>query len=140
MIIRNLLQNAVKYIDNARHITISANNISMTINQSAKANADELNALLNSKQVDSKRSGLGLQIANDLAISIGAKIFFEQKNNTTIPQYCVGLQNKLAPDKVSDLIAGLLKVFSYNFDPFREFIKSRSILQKLSLLLKLNLC
>ena len=85
VIIRNLLQNAVKYSDNAGIITISANNNSMTItNQSAKANADELNALLNSKQVDSKRSGLGLQIANDLAISLKAKIFFERNDHNQV--------------------------------------------------------
>ena len=85
VIIRNLLQNAVKYSDNAGIITISANNNSMTItNQSAKANADELNALLNSKQVDSKRSGLGLQIANDLAISLKAKIFFEGSDHNQV--------------------------------------------------------
>ena len=85
VIIRNLLQNAVKYSDNAGIITISANNNSMIItNQSAKANADELNVLLNSKLVDSKRSGLGLQIANDLAISLNAKIFFEGNDHNQV--------------------------------------------------------
>lgn len=85
VIIRNLLQNAVKYSDNAGTITISANDNSISItNQAAKANADELNALLNSKQVDSKRSGLGLQIANDLVISLKAKIFFEENDHKQV--------------------------------------------------------
>ena len=85
IIIRNLIQNAVKYSFDASTITISANekNIFIT-NQSSQANVGLLNDLLQSKQVDSKTSGLGLQIANGLAASIHAEIFFEQKNNTTI--------------------------------------------------------
>lgn len=85
VIIRNLLQNAVKYSDSASDIIISANDNSIVItNQSSQANADELNALLNNKQVDNKRSGLGLQIANDLAASLKAKIFFEQTSDSQL--------------------------------------------------------
>jgi signal transduction histidine kinase len=85
VIIRNLLQNAVKYSDEASTISISANEQNIFIsNQSSQGNAGLLNALLQNKQVDSKTSGLGLQIANDLAASIHGKIFFEQKTDHTI--------------------------------------------------------
>ena len=85
IIVRNLIQNAVKYSFDASTIYLSANDQAIFIsNQSSHANVELLNDLLQNKQVDSKISGLGLQIANDLATSIGTKIFFEQKNNTTI--------------------------------------------------------
>ena len=81
VIIRNLLQNAIKYGDDASTVDISMSKTGIAItNQSTKTNANDLNALLYKKQVDSKRSGLGLQIANDLARSIQAKISFEQRD------------------------------------------------------------
>jgi signal transduction histidine kinase len=85
IIVRNLIQNAVKYSDEASTISIFGNqqNISIT-NQSLQGNAGLLNAMLQNKQVDSKSSGLGLQIADGLAASIHAKILFEQKDNSTI--------------------------------------------------------
>ena len=85
IIVRNLLQNAIKYSDEGSTIFISAKqqNIFIT-NQSAQADIGFLNALLQNKKVDSKTSGLGLQIANDLAASIHAKIFFEQSGNNKI--------------------------------------------------------
>ena len=85
IIVRNLLQNAVKYSDEASTISISANEQNIFIsNQSSQSNVELLNALLQNKQIDSKTSGLGLQIANDLAASIHAKISFEQKGNNII--------------------------------------------------------
>jgi signal transduction histidine kinase len=85
IIIRNLLQNAIKYSDQSSSISITANDENVFItNRSSEANADLLNALLQNKQVDSKTSGLGLQIASDLAASINAKIFFSKKTDNTI--------------------------------------------------------
>jgi signal transduction histidine kinase len=85
VIIRNLLQNAVKYTVEKSTITISADGQKLYIaNQSPKATAEMLNAFLHSKQVDSKTSGLGLQIASDLATSMQANIFFEQKDEQTL--------------------------------------------------------
>ena len=85
VIIRNLLQNAIKYSDNASTIDIVSKDKSIVIaNRSSKSNAEALNALLNNKQIDSKRSGLGLQIANDLAASLQAKIFFEQRDHNHV--------------------------------------------------------
>jgi hypothetical protein len=43
-----------------------------------------LNAKLENKQVDSKGSGLGLQIAADLAVSIGARLFFRQEEGGAV--------------------------------------------------------
>ncbi len=77
VIVRNLLQNAVKYSHAASVISISCDNNHLYIsNQVAEGNAEILNALLQNKKVSSKSSGLGLQIANDLAVAIGVKILF----------------------------------------------------------------
>ncbi len=85
VIVRNLLQNAVKYSDNASAVNITAGDSSIIItNRSSKSNAEELNALLNNKQVGSGRSGLGLQMAKDLAVSLKAKIFFEQSSDNQV--------------------------------------------------------
>ena len=83
VIIRNLLQNAVKYSDNGSTISIvnTAKELKVT-NQSSESSAETLNTLLQNKQVSSKTSGFGLQIASDLAASIKAKIFFERNDNT----------------------------------------------------------
>ncbi len=85
VIIRNLLQNAVKYSDEGSTISIMADGQALYIsNQCEKAHADVLNTKVHNTQVDSKGSGLGLQIANDLATSIHAKIFFSQPDDTTL--------------------------------------------------------
>ena len=82
IIIRNLLQNSVKYGAEGSVISITANGKNLyIINQAEHAHADELNRLLTNKQVNSKSSGMGLQIANDLATSIQAKIFFKQQDD-----------------------------------------------------------
>ncbi|MEP6750426.1 MAG: HAMP domain-containing sensor histidine kinase [Bacteroidota bacterium] len=83
VIIRNLLQNAVKYSDAGNTIAIAntPNELQIT-NQSSQSSAETLNALLQNKQVNSKTSGFGLQIANDLATSIKAKILFERNDDS----------------------------------------------------------
>jgi signal transduction histidine kinase len=82
VIIRNLLQNAVKYSKESTTISILASGQNLYINnQSSEANAEALNELLHNKRVDSKSSGLGLQMSNDLAASIHAKIAFAKQYN-----------------------------------------------------------
>jgi len=85
VIIRNLLQNSVKYADPESVISISGEGKIYSIkNQSAQGNATQLNARVQNKQIDSKNSGLGLQIAADLAVSIHAKLFFTEETDHTI--------------------------------------------------------
>ena len=77
VIIRNLLQNALKYSDENSTISIVTNGQKIFFtNLASQTNAGFLNALLGSNHVDSKTTGLGLQIALDLASAIQAKVFF----------------------------------------------------------------
>jgi signal transduction histidine kinase len=82
IIIRNLLQNAIKYSDPGSVISISTNGKNICVsNPSSQTDAESLNAVLSNGKVDSKTSGLGLQIAGDLATSIRAKLFFKRLEN-----------------------------------------------------------
>ena len=77
VIIRNLLQNAIKYSDENSTISIATNRQKIFItNQASQTSAEVLNGLLTSNQVDSKTTGLGLQIARGLANSIQTRVFF----------------------------------------------------------------
>ena len=79
VIIRNLLQNAVKYSDGDRLITISSTGHGLAIsNPTAHIAANLMNGRLNHTAVDSAHSGLGLQIAADLAARIQATLTFRQ--------------------------------------------------------------
>lgn len=79
VIFRNLLQNAVKYTAAGGTITVAADEGHIYIsNPPADTGAEELNLRIQNKRVDSKGSGLGLQIAADLAAAIRARISFRQ--------------------------------------------------------------
>ncbi len=85
VIIRNLLQNAIKYSDENSTISIVTNRQKIfIINQASRTNAETLNAMLGNSQVDSKSTGLGLQIAQGLAASIQAKLFFVSRDNNQL--------------------------------------------------------
>ena len=85
VIIRNLLQNAIRYSDPNTTVEISNEAGKLAIsNKSSGIPADKLNDLLNNREVNSKSSGLGLQIAMDLATAIGVKIKFHQQDTDRI--------------------------------------------------------
>jgi signal transduction histidine kinase len=85
VIIRNLLQNAVKYSDGEKMITVSATGQQLVItNTTSKATAGALNDRLRDTHVDSKASGLGLQIAADLAARIYTRLSFREEAGSTL--------------------------------------------------------
>jgi signal transduction histidine kinase len=85
VVIRNLLQNAIKYSEQGSALDIWAEEESLRIgNKCSSTTANHLNEILNSKVVNSKSSGLGLQIASDLATSIHSKIQFLQDDQDRI--------------------------------------------------------
>lgn len=85
VILRNLVQNAIKVSSNRDVINIDAdaNKICIT-NTAGNKNAGELNSILQQTQVSSKHSGLGLQIVKDLATRLGIKIYFQQDDNKSM--------------------------------------------------------
>jgi signal transduction histidine kinase len=88
VILRNLLQNAIKYCENGSDLDIREEPESLGIrNKSINASADKLNNILQNKEVNSNSSGLGLQIANDLTTVIRSKVQFVQDG----PDYIITL-------------------------------------------------
>jgi signal transduction histidine kinase len=80
VIFRNLLQNAIRYGDKTKPVTIDVSEQSMSVtNFSEKEVASALNSRLTDSRVDSKTSGLGLQIAADLASKINVRLYFRQE-------------------------------------------------------------
>ena len=85
VIVRNLIQNAIKQCEDTATITITADSNTITItNPSPNKNAAELNLILQQTLVSSKYSGLGLQIVKDLATRLGLKIFYKQEDDQNI--------------------------------------------------------
>ena len=88
VILRNLLQNAIKYSENGSELDIREEPESLGIrNKSINASAVKLNNILQNKEVNSNSSGLGLQIANDLTTVIRSKVQFVQDG----PDYIITL-------------------------------------------------
>ncbi len=85
VIIRNLLQNAIRYSDPNSTVEISNEAGKLAIsNQSSGIPADNLNDLLNNREVNSRSIGLGLQIVQDLAAAIRVRIQFHRQGNDRI--------------------------------------------------------
>ena len=85
VILRNLLQNAVRHSDGSKIIAIAggAQELSIT-NPSSTADVAAMNKRLTHTWIDSGTSGLGLQIANDLAGRIHARIFFRGEDGVAL--------------------------------------------------------
>jgi DNA-binding LytR/AlgR family response regulator/signal transduction histidine kinase len=80
VILRNLLQNAVRHSDGNKFIIISSSPQELCItNPSGNITAASLNKRLSHSLIESNASGLGLQIANDLAGRIHARLFFRDE-------------------------------------------------------------
>ncbi|HEY4110736.1 HAMP domain-containing sensor histidine kinase [Puia sp.] len=85
VMVRNLLQNATKYSVAGGSIVASSDAAGFYLtNSSAGTRAEELNRRLQSKVVDSKGGGLGLQITADLASTLGIRIFFRDDPGGTL--------------------------------------------------------
>jgi signal transduction histidine kinase len=85
VIMRNLLQNAIRYSDPNSTVEISNEEGKLTIsNQSSDIPADKLNELLKNREVNSRSVGLGLQIVQDLATAIGVHIKFHRQEGDRI--------------------------------------------------------
>ena len=85
VILRNLLQNAVRHSDGSKIIAIAGGAQELTItNPSSTADVAAMNKRLTHTWIDSGTSGLGLQIANDLAGRIHARIFFRGEDGVAL--------------------------------------------------------
>lgn len=85
IIIRNLLQNAVKNSVKGSSIEIYTSQECLYItNTSLLVNAGELNRKLHALHTDGKKTGLGLQIIQDLSKAIHVEISFKQEDNNRI--------------------------------------------------------
>jgi len=85
VIVRNLLHNAIKYSDGEKTITVSSTGHTLLItNSSSTATAEGLNRRLLNRYIDSRSSGLGLQISADLAARICTRLFFREEPGTAL--------------------------------------------------------
>jgi signal transduction histidine kinase len=77
VIIRNLLQNAVRHSEGDRLVVVAGWASELTItNTTATGNASVLNKRIAQGWIEGGVSGLGLQLASDLAGRIGARLYF----------------------------------------------------------------
>ncbi len=85
LILRNLINNAIKYSGNTSEIEIVSNSATktITIKDQGFGMTDEMIGYLNAKKLDkieSKGTGLGLKLCYEFAEAIGANIIFEKND------------------------------------------------------------
>jgi two-component system, sensor histidine kinase and response regulator len=86
LILRNLLNNAIKYSANNTTINISTSNKTITIQDQGYGMTDEMIGLLNNKQLDkieAKGTGLGLKLCYEFVEAVGAEINFAKNEDGT---------------------------------------------------------
>jgi signal transduction histidine kinase len=89
LILRNLLNNAIKYSGNETEIEITSNSETKTISikDQGFGMTDEMIDHLNKKEVnkiEAKGTGLGLKLCYEFAEAINAEIVFEKNENVGI--------------------------------------------------------
>jgi signal transduction histidine kinase len=95
LILRNLLNNAIKYSANDTTINISTSNKTITIQDQGYGMTDEMIGFLNNKQLDkieAKGSGLGLKLCYEFAEAVGAMIVFTKNKKDGI---CISITLKV---------------------------------------------
>lgn len=94
IILRNLLQNAVKCCPSHSSITInwlSDNNELIIENEAIDIDVQKLNDHLQHKAIASASSGLGLQLVAELSSRIGTTVHFSQKNSNSVSAHILFL-------------------------------------------------
>jgi signal transduction histidine kinase len=85
VIIRNLLQNAVRHSEGEPGVVVAANGSEITITNPTKTgDSRALNQRISQGRIDSGTSGLGLQLASDLAGRIGARLYFRGEEGVSL--------------------------------------------------------
>lgn len=85
VIIRNLLQNAVRNSEGDRLVVVACSASELTItNATTSGNPLVLNQRIAQGRIDSGASGLGLQLASDLAGRIGARLYFRGEEGVSL--------------------------------------------------------
>ena len=81
VIVRNLMQNAIRQCNAYDTILIEADQHTISItNPAYNKTAEDLNSILHQNAVNSKQGGLGMQLVKDLAAKIDIKIYYIQKD------------------------------------------------------------
>ncbi len=86
IILRNLLQNAVRYSQSSAIVLLETQDSSLLISNPSTSgiSAAALNELLEKGAVSSNNFGLGLQISKDLAERIGIRFYFKERQPGTV--------------------------------------------------------
>jgi DNA-binding LytR/AlgR family response regulator/signal transduction histidine kinase len=85
VIVRNLLQNAVRHCEGDMRVVVTGGISEITItNPTTVGDARVLNERIKQGRIDSGSSGLGLQLASDLAERIGARLFFRGEKGVSL--------------------------------------------------------